>query len=219
MEAADAKDMIDEAIERVEERDEALEKAERLRERVFRDRVSLMVGAFAVALAIVHMAASGAQRESLLQGIAASDSFAYMQAKIVREAVYTTAARSATASDADKKTWQDEAVRLRAPDAAGHGITQLQEQGALQREEGQKAAVKGETYEMGETALQLAIVLSSIHKAKGLEAPRVGILSAHLLPHPMARQEWSYQQEVNLAYVAITRARRELYIAGNNGGF
>ena len=50
MEAADAKDMIDEAIERVEERSETVEKAERLKERVFRDRVSLMVGAFAVAL-------------------------------------------------------------------------------------------------------------------------------------------------------------------------
>ena len=162
MEAADAKDMIDEAIARAEEQDEAAEKADRAKERVFRDRVSLMVGAFAVALAIVHMGASGAQRESLLQGIAASDSFAYMQAKIVREAVYKTAAGAATASDADKKAWQDEAARLRAPDAAGHGITQLQEQGTMQREEGQKAAAKGETYEMGETALQLAIVLSSI---------------------------------------------------------
>ncbi len=162
MEAADAKDMIDEAIERVEERSEAVEKAERVKERVFRDRVSLMVGGFAVALAIVHMAASGAQRESLLQGIAASDSFAYMEAKIVRETVYKTAAVSATASPADKKVWEDEAARLRAPSAAGHGITQLQEQGTIQREEGRMAAVKGEAYELGETALQLAIVLSSI---------------------------------------------------------
>ena len=76
MEAADAKEVIDEAIERVEEKTEVSEKVERLKDRKFRDRVSLMVGAFAVALAIVHMAAAGAQRESLLKRIEASDSFA-----------------------------------------------------------------------------------------------------------------------------------------------
>ena len=162
MEAADAKEVIDEAIERVEEKTEASENVERLKDRKFRDRVSLMVGAFAVALAIVHMAAAGAQRESPLKGIEASDSFAYMEAKIVRETVYKTAAGFAGANDADKKAWQDEALRLRAPDAAGHGIGQLQVQGTAQREEGQKAASMGEAYELGETALQLAIVLSSI---------------------------------------------------------
>ena len=162
MEAAEVKDVIDDAIERVEEKTEAAEKAERLKERQFRDRVSLMVGAFAVALAIVHMAASGSQRESLLKGIEASDSFAYMEAKIVRETVFKTAAASANASEVDKKAWQDEALRLRAPDAVGHGIGQLQVAGTSQREEGQKAAATGERYELGETALQLAIVLSSI---------------------------------------------------------
>ena len=162
MEATDAKEVIEEALERAEERTEAAENAQRLKERKFRDGVSLMVGAFAVALAIVHMAASGAQRESLLKGIEASDSFAYMEAKIVRETVFKTAAGSGGASDVDKKAWQDEALRLRAPDAAGHGIGQLQVKGTAEREEGQKAATKGESYELGETALQLAIVLSSI---------------------------------------------------------
>ncbi len=162
MEAADAKDLIDEAVERAEEKNETTEKLERAKERVFRDRVSLMVGGFAVVLAIVHMAAAGAQRESLLKGIEASDSFAYMQAKIVRETVLKTAAASAGATETDKKTWADEAARLRAPDDAGHGIGQLQEQGTKQREEGGKAALNGEAYELGETALQLAIVLLSI---------------------------------------------------------
>ena len=93
MEPADAKDLIDEAIERAEESSNAAERIERDHERRFRDRISLMVGGFAVALAIVHMNAAGAQRESLLQGIAASDSFAYMQAKIVRETVLKTLLR------------------------------------------------------------------------------------------------------------------------------
>ena len=162
MEATEAKELIDDAIERTEERNQSEEKRERAQEKSFRDRLSLMIGGFAVALAVVHMAAAGSQRESLLKGIEASDTFAYMQAKIVRETVLKTAAASSGASDADKKTWSDEAVRLRAPDEAGHGIDQLQELGKQQREEGDAAAVKGESYELGETALQLAIVMLSI---------------------------------------------------------
>ena len=162
MEPADAKDLIDEAIERVEERQEAEARAEHELERRFRDRVSLMVGGFAVALAIIHMAAAGAQRESLLKGIEASDTFAYMQAKIVRETVLKTAAAETGAALADREDWHKEAVRLRRPDAAGHGIGQLQIAGTKQRDEGERAASSGEGYELGETALQMAIVLLSI---------------------------------------------------------
>lgn len=61
------------------------------------------------------------------------------------------------------------------------------------------------------------ITLSSIHKAKGLEADRVGILRPDLLPHPKADTPSQLEQERNLCYVAITRAREELYIAGKLG--
>lgn len=162
MEPADAKDLIDQAIERAEENSSAAERRERETERRFRDRISLMVGGFAVALAIVHMSAAGAQRESLLQGIAASDSFAYMQAKIVRETVLKTAAAAPGASRLDRTIWRNEAERLRRPDVAGHGIGQLQTAGARQRAAGERAARQGEGFELGETALQLAIVLLSI---------------------------------------------------------
>ena len=162
MEANDAKDLIEEAIEHAEGKNELAEKVERAKDKLFRDRVALMVGGFAVALAVVHMAAAGAQRESVLKQIEASDSFAYMQAKIVRETVLKTAAANSGATEPDKMAWKDEAVRLRGPSASGHGIGQLQEQGTRQHEEGLKAAKSGEAYELGETGLQLAIVLSSI---------------------------------------------------------
>jgi hypothetical protein len=161
LEPEDAKDLIDEAIERADDKHDDSERQERARERKFRDRVSLLVGAFAVALAFVHMAASGAQRESLRLGIDASDTFAYMQAKIVRETVLKTAA-------ADKKNavassdWAKEAKRLRAPDKAGHGIAQLQKAGEEQRTNAENSAIVGEHYEISETALQMAIVLLSI---------------------------------------------------------
>lgn len=161
MEPADAKDMIDEAIERAEEERGAEERADRAAERRFRDRVSVLVGVLAVALAIVHVAAAGAARDSLLRGIAASDTFAYMQAKIVRETVLSTAATAQPDSPA-AAGWRAEATRLRAPDRAGHGIVQLERAGAALRDEGERAARRGERYEMGETALQLGIVLLSI---------------------------------------------------------
>jgi hypothetical protein len=162
MEPADAKELIDEAIERFEERVEPDAREERERERRFRDRLSLMVGGFAVALAIVHMAAAGAQRESLLTGIRASDTFAYMQAKIVRETVLKAAAAETNADPADRESWRREATRLRQPDAAGHGIKQLEVEGTKERTEGERAAERNEGYEVGETALQMATVLLSI---------------------------------------------------------
>ncbi len=162
VEPADAKEMIDAAIERAEDERSASETAKRAQERLFRDRVALMVGIGAVALAIVHMAAAGAARESLLRGIEASDTFTYMQAKIVRETVAQAAAQSTALAPGDRATWVDEAKRLRTDDVAGHGIKQLQATGTAERRASQRAAAASEGYEVGETALQMAIVLLSI---------------------------------------------------------
>lgn len=55
------------------------------------------------------------------------------------------------------------------------------------------------------------IVLSTIHKAKGLEADNVFILEPQLIPFPYyVTQEWQKQQERNIDYVARTRAIRKL---------
>jgi superfamily I DNA/RNA helicase len=54
------------------------------------------------------------------------------------------------------------------------------------------------------------IRLSSVHRAKGLEADRVFILCPELMPHPMAKTDWAKAQEQNLRYVAITRAKHLL---------
>ena len=60
------------------------------------------------------------------------------------------------------------------------------------------------------------ILLSSVHKAKGLEADRVFILQPEGagIPHPMSRSDWQRGQEMNLLYVAITRAKTELVYVG-----
>ena len=54
------------------------------------------------------------------------------------------------------------------------------------------------------------IMLSTIHKAKGLEADRVFIIHEDLMPSKHATKQWELQQERNLMYVAFTRAKSYL---------
>lgn len=54
------------------------------------------------------------------------------------------------------------------------------------------------------------IILSTCHKSKGLEAKRVFIICPKTLGAG-ASQAWQYKQEQNLKYVAVTRAKEELY--------
>ena len=69
-----------------------------------------------------------------------------------------------------------------------------------------------------EDADSTVVSLSSIHRAKGLEAERVFIMWTNpddenkiTLPHPMAVTDWEIIQELNLVYVSRTRAMKELY--------
>lgn len=54
------------------------------------------------------------------------------------------------------------------------------------------------------------IWLSSIHRAKGLEADRVFIVNWHKMPLKV-KEDWQIIQEKNLQYIAVTRAKKELY--------
>jgi len=54
------------------------------------------------------------------------------------------------------------------------------------------------------------VTLSSIHKAKGLEWDTVHFLDEFLIPSRYATSPEQIQQESNLRYVAITRARKDL---------
>lgn len=54
--------------------------------------------------------------------------------------------------------------------------------------------------------------LTTIHGAKGLEARRVFHLKSYLVPHPKAEKDWEIEQENNLLFVALTRAKETLFI-------
>lgn len=55
------------------------------------------------------------------------------------------------------------------------------------------------------------VTFSTIHKSKGLESENVYILRPDLLPHPRVKEPWLQVQEQNLMYVAITRAKKNLF--------
>lgn len=62
-----------------------------------------------------------------------------------------------------------------------------------------------------DTCVNNAVTLSTVHKAKGLEADNVFIIEPSKLPLLFEGQkEWQVQQEYNLAYVAYTRAKKNL---------
>ena len=158
VEPADAKELIDEAIEEVEKAD----RVERAIEKKFRDRVSILVGLFAVLLAIIHVEAATSARESLLKTVNASDTYNYMEAKIIRESLLKSLAETPSLSPKAQAGMLKEAARLHNPDKAGHGIVQLQKKADQLRDEGERSAKSGEWYELAETAMQVAIVLLSI---------------------------------------------------------
>jgi DNA helicase II / ATP-dependent DNA helicase PcrA len=56
------------------------------------------------------------------------------------------------------------------------------------------------------------IKLATVHRCKGLEAKRVFIIAPDKLPLNLGG--WQQEQEWNLRYVAVTRAKLELYIVG-----
>lgn len=58
------------------------------------------------------------------------------------------------------------------------------------------------------------VLLSSVHRAKGREARRVVIIRPDLMPHRMAASDEAREQELNIAYVAVTRSMDGLTIAG-----
>lgn len=57
-----------------------------------------------------------------------------------------------------------------------------------------------------------SITLATIHKAKGLEANRVFWLNSSQCPASWAKAGWQIQQENNLCYVAVTRAKNMLVL-------
>ncbi len=59
-----------------------------------------------------------------------------------------------------------------------------------------------------------AVTLSTVHASKGLEYPVVFLVAVEngIFPHERAVEEGSTEEELRLFYVAVTRAKQELYL-------
>ena len=66
-----------------------------------------------------------------------------------------------------------------------------------------------------------AVTLSSVHASKGLEFPIVFVIAIeqNIFPHERALAEGSEDEELRLFYVAITRARKQLYLSRSKTRF
>ena len=54
--------------------------------------------------------------------------------------------------------------------------------------------------------------LLTVHQAKGMESDVVYVIATHLFPHPKCKDnDWQLEQERNAQYIAITRAKQDLY--------
>lgn len=94
-------------------------------------------------------------------------------------------------------------------------LAKSQGQGTI---EGFKAYMESFFTDEGGTGWSL-VMLSTVHRAKGLEYPRVFLLEPGLLPHPAAKQGWQREQEENLLYVALTRAKYDPTVPGSGALF
>lgn len=64
---------------------------------------------------------------------------------------------------------------------------------------------------------QNPVILTTIHKSKGLEFDRVFLLRSDLIPHPKSTRPEDLSQEDNAKFIAYTRAKEELHILNLKG--
>lgn len=64
------------------------------------------------------------------------------------------------------------------------------------------------------------ITLSTVHRAKGMEAENVFILCPSIIKSPLATKEWEVESEKNIEYVAYTRCKSTLnFVKEGNSSF
>ena len=167
MDAAEAADTITEAVE---------EKQHEARER-FRNRAAMVIAVLAAILAICDVAGDNAKNAMIDNNIRASDSWAFYQAKNVRQTQYrlaadelkreisqpnlSPAARAAIQTDLAK--YEKTAARYEDdPSPNGEGKKQLTARAKGFEEARDQAGERHELFDLSVMLLQLGIVLGSV---------------------------------------------------------
>jgi hypothetical protein len=175
MDSTDAADLIAEIHE---------ERAENEAADKFRNRAALMIAFLAAVLAIGGLGGGNATDDLIGNNIRASDTWAFYQAKNVRQTVYSIAAADIEAqlaagglspearAGAEKRLADYKATIARydsEPDAEapndplkGEGKKELRAQAQAFEEARERAAAQDDNFDMAEVFLQLALVLGSV---------------------------------------------------------
>jgi hypothetical protein len=133
-------------------------------------RIAVLVAVLAAMLAIAETGEKSSQNDYLTHHIAASDDWAFFQAKNIRASVQRAAAdvmdsMPNSADPAVRKridAARADAARLRDDPAAGDGSKQIAEKARTEEELREHAFHKYHLFEVVVGALQIAIVLSSV---------------------------------------------------------
>ena len=192
---------------------ESMEQADQAKEASGENkRIALLIAIIALCLALSETLGKGAQTESISKNVAASNLWAFFQAKSIRRTVVQTASEqsrlsgSAAADDAAKAAlqkqideWQKTAARYRSEPETGEGSEQLAERAKHAEEERDLAEAKYHHFELASAAFQIGIVLASatiitgivvlawisgVLALAGIAITALGIVMPHLLHLP-----------------------------------
>jgi hypothetical protein len=143
----------------------------------FRRLTAIYVGVAAMLLAIAALGGAEATKEMLNSNIQASDTYAFYQAKNIRQTLYQTsaaqlellAAGAAALSESDKaktaeliKRYRDTVARYESEPANGEGKKELMAKAKGWDATRDHAAARIPNFEYAEAAFQIAIVLGSV---------------------------------------------------------
>ncbi len=143
----------------------------------FRRLAAIYVGVVAMLLAIAALGGAESTKEMLNANIQASDTFAFYQAKNIRQTLYQTstaqlellAAGAASLSESDKaktaelvKRYRDTVARYESEPATGEGKKELMAKAKEWEHKRDHASAQLPNFEYGEAAFQIAIVLGSV---------------------------------------------------------
>ena len=167
----------------------------------FRRITGIYVGVIAMLLAIATLGGAEATKEMLNANIHASDTYAFYQAKNIRQTLYQTstaqlellAAGAAALSDGDKaktaaliKRYRETVERYESEPATGDGKKELMAKAKDWEHKRDHAAAQLPNFAYGEALLQIAIVLGSVASGILSVAGILLMLNGYLLLVPLA---------------------------------
>jgi hypothetical protein len=165
----------------------------------FNRRIALVIAILALFLSFSETLGKGAQTEATTKNIAASDLWAFFQAKSIRTTTVNTAAEEMTvvaagtsdpaAKDAMTKqidAWKKTAARYDSEPSTREGRKELAERAKDAEEERDLSMAKYHHYELASAAFQVGIVLASAAVITGMVllawfAGALGVVGAVLL--------------------------------------